>query len=523
MPRPGADVRQLRVLFIIDTTSSMGDYCDSMRQTLPQMFEKIRAIFGDKAKVEAISYADYGDDNTLCTCYGSQDEVTEFGRGLRPAGGGDGPEAVKTALNEVCRHIEEDGSDTPTVVLLYTDAEPHSVFGYGDNNEAEQAALKTRNPGFDWMNIARKLEELDVTTYTLSPNDTSNRYYALLGTFFKLADTNPATITRASMALMLRGMGQPFDDVKEFSSDCMQSFQDLDLKGLTEEDHNQYLSTRPLHSVGFAASEGTTVRRIARAVPLKEDGTEEPSELDAWKLVSVGTGSRTVAELCAEKGLPYTFGCGYYEISRKETIQSYKILIACHEEEGTVKHGTDEVRKTLGLKSGDIVVSPSDVPKGWSLYVQSTSVNRKLLPGTTAMIHVGKEFAMRELKIAPPPVIEEKKATKKKLPTPTAAVPEVKIPATPPKRSPLKQKRCTSKEEYQVKRVQWEIIAGVESQIEEEKENLQKLKGKMEVLVKDKVPLRNKQRQYLEEEIRELKESIKELGEKQTEYLKRVD
>eukprot|EP01060_Flectonema_neradi_P034471 TRINITY_DN6053_c0_g1_i1.p1 TRINITY_DN6053_c0_g1~~TRINITY_DN6053_c0_g1_i1.p1 ORF type:complete len:476 (+),score=104.01 TRINITY_DN6053_c0_g1_i1:97-1524(+) len=149
------------------------------------------------------------------------------------------------------------------------------------------------------------------------------------------------------------------------------------------------ISKKSRHTSSSSESESEKpAKQKSKKSPKKADKRQKKDPMDSWKLVTVGKKKLTVAELCVVKGLQFTPGCGYYELTRRETISAGKTLVACHEEEGTVIHGTDNVRKELKLGSGSISVKPTDIPEDWSLYIQSTSANRGLLPGTTAMIYV---------------------------------------------------------------------------------------------------------------------------------------
>ncbi|CAE7253341.1 RRM3 [Symbiodinium natans] len=112
-----------------------------------------------------------------------------------------------------------------------------------------------------------------------------------------------------------------------------------------------------------------------------------------FKLVSVEEAS-TVKELCEAHDVPYSTGCGYYKLERKENISSSKGLVAYKEGKPTrFVCGNSEVRKILGLAAGNITLAPKDIKSGWALYVQSTSNNRKLPSGCSALLSGGKAEA----------------------------------------------------------------------------------------------------------------------------------
>lgn len=88
-----------------------------------------------------------------------------------------------------------------------------------------------------------------------------------------------------------------------------------------------------------------------------------------------------------ECGLHYTVGMAHYQLTKTETIQPGKTL-------AVVRKGTEEVfigpqvRDLVGLRTDVSVRVKPDFNPDYDIYVQSTSVNRKLLPGTKILLGV---------------------------------------------------------------------------------------------------------------------------------------
>jgi hypothetical protein len=84
-------------------------------------------------------------------------------------------------------------------------------------------------------------------------------------------------------------------------------------------------------------------------------------------------------------GGSYTPGRTYYEMTKRETIQGYK-GIAIRVDADRKLYVGDAARDLIGIpKDTDVRVSPGDHP-GYKVFVQSTSMNRKLIAGTEALI-----------------------------------------------------------------------------------------------------------------------------------------
>lgn len=79
-------------------------------------------------------------------------------------------------------------------------------------------------------------------------------------------------------------------------------------------------------------------------------------------------------------------GSVFYELNKTEKVQDYKQIIVQDKTTGKFFHGWDAARKLLKLpNTGEIKVSPGNLGE-FKLFVQSTSVNRKLEPGTAVVL-----------------------------------------------------------------------------------------------------------------------------------------
>eukprot|EP01060_Flectonema_neradi_P008379 TRINITY_DN159_c13_g1_i1.p1 TRINITY_DN159_c13_g1~~TRINITY_DN159_c13_g1_i1.p1 ORF type:complete len:1144 (+),score=207.08 TRINITY_DN159_c13_g1_i1:55-3432(+) len=206
----------VRILVVIDTTGSMNSYLLSLKETIPQLFSVFRVLFQGDAQLDLIAYKDYCDGPKLLThCYGTESEAMIFAKALRPNGGGDNPEAVKTALNEAYTRIAESPA-TPTVLFHYTDAPPHhrQTKSNRDNFSAEKTRLDKQQPGFDWIKICNAFRSASVPCYTFLPKSSPpmlHNIYSCFGEVIVLPDTRPHTITKHSIGLLNQLIGEPCD------------------------------------------------------------------------------------------------------------------------------------------------------------------------------------------------------------------------------------------------------------------------------------------------------------------------
>lgn len=80
----------------------------------------------------------------------------------------------------------------------------------------------------------------------------------------------------------------------------------------------------------------------------------------------------------------YRAGSAYYELSKRETIQSRKNICIRENSTGKVFTGA-AVRQMLGLPDHEVRVNPADHDE-FTFFVQSTSWNRKLKAGTEVLV-----------------------------------------------------------------------------------------------------------------------------------------
>lgn len=131
--------------------------------------------------------------------------------------------------------------------------------------------------------------------------------------------------------------------------------------------------TRSLFSTGADAVNKATVA-AARLDPMKTG---------SYFLVPVPKDA-VIKEFVESTGNPYKIGRSYYQLMKTETIQGNKALAVEEIKTAKVFIG-DGVRTMIGLSDMTVRVRPNHNPE-YRIYVQSTSVNRKLIAGTRVLI-----------------------------------------------------------------------------------------------------------------------------------------
>ena len=92
---------------------------------------------------------------------------------------------------------------------------------------------------------------------------------------------------------------------------------------------------------------------------------------------------KDMVEKCT--GLPYVKGSTFYELSKLELVQGYKEIVIVHTGSDLNRYGGDEARSVLGISNVDMKIKPGQHGQ-WRIFVQSTSLNRKIPAGTSIFV-----------------------------------------------------------------------------------------------------------------------------------------
>lgn len=131
--------------------------------------------------------------------------------------------------------------------------------------------------------------------------------------------------------------------------------------------------TRSLFSTGLDAVNAQTVH-----------GNLTPLERHTFDIIPVHEDS-PIRDYIYSRGLPYVIGKGFYQLTKTENIQAGKQLAIREKSTGQVFWG-GSARDLLGLpRDVDVRVKPNINPE-YDVFVQSTSVNRKLIRDTDVLV-----------------------------------------------------------------------------------------------------------------------------------------
>ena len=146
---------KLDVLFLIDTTGSMGDEIDRLKDSVRSVAERISGLPGDTdLRIGMTVYRDRGDLFVTRT-FDFTSSVDIFKAALaevRAGGGGDTPEDLNAGLHQAVTSPSWRGDDTVKLMFLVADAPPHLDYQDGPDYADDVRAAARR--GIKIMPIA---------------------------------------------------------------------------------------------------------------------------------------------------------------------------------------------------------------------------------------------------------------------------------------------------------------------------------------------------------------------------------
>ncbi|MFC0598000.1 vWA domain-containing protein [Streptomyces palmae] len=108
-----------------------------------------------------------------------------------------------------------------------------------------------------------------------------------------------------------------------------------------------------------------------------------PVDPSKYQLIPVARDA-AIREWVIECGHTFRTGCAYYQLSKSEKVQAQKQIAVLEKKTDRVYTGP-EARALLGLPDMEVRVKP-DHNDDFTIFVQSTSVNRKLVPNTRLLL-----------------------------------------------------------------------------------------------------------------------------------------
>ncbi|KAJ7637778.1 hypothetical protein B0H17DRAFT_995100 [Mycena rosella] len=213
---------QYDLLVVTDATASMGGYLDALWSSIPEILA-LAKLSGAFSRLGVLAYKDYSDlPQEIAAWSGWNDpNLSQFVKDLDPTGGGDFPEAEKTAL---IRGLQAVNKESKTLMFWYADAPPHHVSIQSHHNDVKEA--QAFPPGaVDWVKLCHTARRRNCTVFSFTPNSMDfahSSFYVLLSELTggisiasKAGSKSSTLISRLTLGVILQWMGLGTSDMDD--------------------------------------------------------------------------------------------------------------------------------------------------------------------------------------------------------------------------------------------------------------------------------------------------------------------
>ncbi|MFE0472422.1 VWA domain-containing protein [Streptomyces sp. NPDC058947] len=269
-------------------------------------------------------------------------------------------EASVVSLEDLMSEVSQRYGEHSFLQVVWTDGEENSS-GY-----SETGHMHTTPDGYiqDRAQLQRWLKRIQSTMGDLKDNWTS-------------AILVPSSLAKRTA----QNYGFPAGNIAVWDADTTQGVEEA-------------IGTVKAAATSFLRGREQGVRGTRNLFAVGQDlsSTEVKANLDAldpgnYLLIPVDQ-EMSIREFVTRAGHPYRTGCAFYELSKREKVQANK-QVAVAEMEGGRMTGQvfsgPAARQLLGLPQTEVTVKPGHNDR-YKIFVQSTSVNRKLIPGTKLLV-----------------------------------------------------------------------------------------------------------------------------------------
>ncbi len=344
----------IEVVFSFDTTGSMYPCLTQVRKkvgaTVSRLMKEIPGM-----RIGVIAHGDYCDAGSsyVTKALDLTDDaaaVCRFVERVGPTGGGDAPECYELVLREA-----QSLSWTPSykkVFVLIGDDVPHGP---------------RQNPHkLDWRKELDVLADRGIPVYGVQALNRSHAtpFYdelAMKSGGFHLGLDQFAHITDMVLAICM----------KQASDDKLEAYE------------REVAGQGRLHR-GLNRMFDTMMNRATPTAAADVDLTAVPA--GRFQVLEVERDA-AIRDFVTENGLRFKKGRGFYEFTKTETIQGNKEVVLMDRKTGDMWSGS-RARGMLGLPEGGTARIRPGVLDKHAVFVQSTSVNRRLVGGTRFLYEV---------------------------------------------------------------------------------------------------------------------------------------
>lgn len=386
---PKHEPKGLDLLISFDTTGSMYPVLANVRREVDYLVRTLASKIKD-IQIGVIAHGDYCDANAPYTIrfLDFTDDVaklSDFINNTKPTYGGDADECYELVLR-TGRTQASWRPDSTKIFMVIGDANPHSE-SYPLNSEHirwqdESKQLSDMHIQVFGVHCLHKFRQSSTKFYQKIADDT-NGVYLTLDQFSDITGLIEATCYSQYSEEKLTEFVTIIRNNRRLTNGLARNINRLSGKELVEGlmDDSDYPS-KSSRRTGVMRGTDTTLVQAAGLIPVTP-GRFQTMEVDT---------DMDIRSFVEFNGIIFKRGRGFYELSKSEKVQQYKEIILEDRETGEMYSGA-QVREYLGLqpqiaKGGVTERLNSHHTNKYRVFVQSTSVNRKLIGGTKLLYEV---------------------------------------------------------------------------------------------------------------------------------------
>ena len=371
------------IVFSFDTTGSMRAAIGQVRKQVENVVNQLFASIPN-LHVGFISHGDYCDGDDVITTQELTDNQTllcDFVKTAPNTWGGDSPECYELVLHKARSFNWRAGKNK--VLVLIGDDVPHGP-------TYPQNTLK-----LDWRNELQLLLEAGIHVYgvqCLARSHATSFYDEIAKTTggFRLELHQFNAIVDLILAICYK---QKSDEALfTFEKKVEEAGRMTDVKGACF-DIMAGREVRPVRSSGSGWRKSSSAKRVSSTITASGAAIDvsklEPVHPARFQVLDVESDT-PIKNFVAEQGLKFATGRGFYEFTKSVVVQPKKEVVLTDNDTSAMFSG-DAARTMIGLPAmgtgGNVRIKPSALP-GFTIFIQSTSHNRKLLGGTKFLYEV---------------------------------------------------------------------------------------------------------------------------------------
>ena len=386
----GSDsVKKTDIVISFDTTGSMYPCLAEVRRHTTAMTDRLFREIPD-LRVAIIAHGDYCDGPKVITKLDftdNQEEIKKFIQDAQSTGGGDYPECYELVLRNI-KSLSWRFDATMKSLILIGDAPPHE---------------KNENPHkIDWREEAESLKNRNIQVFSvqcLNHGDSeafnfyadvaeiTNGYHVFLDQFSYIKDMIQAICFKQYNTEHLEKFEKEIQEGSSGMSHAMRLMFDTMLGKKTRKEVRDEMSParfKERYRTGGSSSSSSSSsysHGTTTATPSLDHESElRPSPPSRFQVFAVDE-DINVKDFCNKMGITFSVGRGFYEFTKPEIVQKKKEIVLMNKTTGELYEGS--VARTIagiGPNEDNARIKPGSLPK-YRMFIQSTSVNRKLIGG----------------------------------------------------------------------------------------------------------------------------------------------